>query len=141
MTLRLRRSARRRSDLPLWLRVASAAFDCPRLDVSYLSSVADRPADVTPHTGIRTGIYTACLPYDGGMAEKLTVLVATKPLIEERAKAAGLSMGDYLDSLVRQDDLRARIQRDADTMAAAGLDSPQRTDRSAAMIAGLRAAR
>ena len=75
------------------------------------------------------------------MADKLTVLVATKPLIEERAKAAGLSMGDYLDSLVRQDDLRARIQRDADTMATAGLDSPQRTDRSAAMIAGLRAAR
>ena len=75
------------------------------------------------------------------MAEKLTVLVTTKPLITERAKAAGLSMGDYLDSLVRQDDLRSRVQADADTMTSAGLDSPDRTQRSAAMIAGLRAAR
>ena len=75
------------------------------------------------------------------MAEKLTVLVTTKPLIAERAAAAGLSMGDYLDSLVREDDLRTRIQRDADTMAAAGLDSPDRAQRSAAMIAALRAAR
>jgi hypothetical protein len=75
------------------------------------------------------------------MTEKLIVRVATKPLIEERAKAAGLSMGDYLDSLVREDDLRARIQRDADTMAAAGLDSAQRADRNAGMIAALRAAR
>ncbi|MDT5031538.1 MAG: hypothetical protein QOC94_1709 [Actinoplanes sp.] len=76
-----------------------------------------------------------------GMTEKLTVLVTTKPLIQERAAAAGLSMGDYLDSLVREDDLRARIQRDADTMTAAGLDSPDRAGRSAAMIAALRAAR
>jgi hypothetical protein len=76
-----------------------------------------------------------------GMTEKLTVLVTTKPLIQERAAAAGLSMGDYLDSLVREDDLRARIQRDADTMTAAGLDSPDRAGRSATMIAALRAAR
>ena len=75
------------------------------------------------------------------MTEKLTVLVTTKPLIAERAAAAGLSMGDYLDSLVRQDDLRARLQTDADTMAAAGLDSPDRADRSAAVLAALRAAR
>jgi hypothetical protein len=75
------------------------------------------------------------------MAEKLTVLVTTKPLIAERAAAAGLSMGDYLDALVRQDDLRARLQTDAETMAAAGFDSPDRARRSAAMIAGLRAAR
>ncbi|MEV6602501.1 hypothetical protein AB0M36_37500 [Actinoplanes sp. NPDC051346] len=73
--------------------------------------------------------------------EKLTVLVRTKSLIAERARAAGLSQGDYLDSLVQEDDLRARVQRDADTMAAAGLDSPERAARSAAMIAGLRAAR
>jgi len=75
------------------------------------------------------------------MTEKLTVLVTTKPLIAERAAAAGLSMGDYLDSLVREDDLRARLQRDADTMVAAGLDSAERGGRSAAMIAALRAAR
>jgi hypothetical protein len=75
------------------------------------------------------------------MAEKLTVLVTTKPLIAERAAAAGLSMGDYLDSLVRQDDLRARLQADADTMAAAGLDGPERAGRSAAVLAALRAAR
>jgi hypothetical protein len=75
------------------------------------------------------------------MTEKLTVLVTTKPLIAERAAAAGLSMGDYLDSLVRQDDLRARLQADADTMATAGLDSPERADRSAAVLAALRAAR
>ncbi|MEV4281477.1 hypothetical protein [Actinoplanes xinjiangensis] len=75
------------------------------------------------------------------MTEKLTVLVTTKPLIAERAAAAGLSMGDYLDSLVRQDDLRARLQADADTMAAAGLDSPDRTGRAAAVVAALRAAR
>jgi hypothetical protein len=75
------------------------------------------------------------------MAEKLTVLVTTKPLIAERAAAAGLSMGDYLDSLVRQDDLRARLQADADTMATAGLDSAQRTGRSAAVIAASRASR
>jgi hypothetical protein len=75
------------------------------------------------------------------MTEKLTVLVSTKPLIAERAKASGLSMGDYLDSLVRQDDLRARLQADADTMATAGLDSPERASRSATMIAALRAAR
>jgi hypothetical protein len=50
-------------------------------------------------------------------------------------------MGDYLDSLVRQDDLRARLQADADTMAAAGLDSPERAGRSAAVIAALRATR
>ena len=75
------------------------------------------------------------------MSEKLTVLVSTKPLIAERAAAAGLSMGDYLDSLVRQDDLRARLQADADTMASAGLDSPERAGRSAAMIAALRATR
>lgn len=75
------------------------------------------------------------------MTEKLTVLVTTKPLIAERAKASGLSMGDYLDSLVRQDDLRARLQADADTMTTAGLDSPERTGRAAAVIAALRAAR
>ena len=75
------------------------------------------------------------------MTEKLTVLVSTKPLIAERAAAAGMSMGDYLDSLVREDDLRARLQRDADTMTAAGLDSPERAGRSAAMIAALRSAR
>jgi hypothetical protein len=75
------------------------------------------------------------------MSEKLTVLVNTKPLIAERAKAAGLSMGDYLDSLVRDDDLRARLQADADTMTTAGLDSPERTGRAAAVIAALRAAR
>ena len=74
-------------------------------------------------------------------SEKLTVRVKTKGLITERADAAGLSMGDYLDALVREDDLRARVQRDADTMAAAGLASPERAARSAAMIAGLRAAR
>jgi hypothetical protein len=73
--------------------------------------------------------------------EKLTVLVRTKTLIAERAAAAGQSMGDYLDALVREDDLRTRVQRDADTMTAAGLDSPERAARSAAMIAGLRAAR
>jgi hypothetical protein len=50
-------------------------------------------------------------------------------------------MGDYLDSLVRQDDLRARLQADADTMATAGLNSAERADRSATMIAALRAAR
>jgi hypothetical protein len=75
------------------------------------------------------------------MSEKLTVLVSTKRLIVERAAAAGLSMGDYLDALVREDDLRARIQRDADTMATVGLNSPERADRSAAVIAALRAAR
>lgn len=75
------------------------------------------------------------------MTEKLTVLVTTKPLIAERAKAAGLSMGDYLDSLVRQDDLRARLQADADTMTTAGLDSAERTGRAAAVVAALRAAR
>jgi hypothetical protein len=75
------------------------------------------------------------------MTEKLTVLVTTKPLIAERAAAAGLSMGDYLDSLVRQDDLRARLQADADTMVTAGLDSPDRAARSAAVIAALRTAR
>jgi hypothetical protein len=75
------------------------------------------------------------------MTEKLTVLVSTKPLIAERAAAAGMSMGDYLDSLVREDDLRARLQRDADTMTAAGLDSPERAGRSAAIIAALRSAR
>ena len=74
-------------------------------------------------------------------SEKLTVRVKTKHLITERADAAGMSMGDYLDALVREDDLRARVQRDADTMATAGLDSPERADRSAAMIVGLRAAR
>lgn len=74
-------------------------------------------------------------------SEKLTVRVKTKSLITERADAAGLSMGDYLDALVLEDDLRARVQRDADTMATAGLDSPERAARSAAMIAGLRAAR
>lgn len=86
-------------------------------------------------------VRTAHLPYYGGMTEKLTVLVSTKPLIAERAKAAGLSMGDYLDALVRADDLRARAQVDAATMTAAGLDSPGRAARSAAMIAALRAAR
>jgi len=75
------------------------------------------------------------------MTEKLTVRVTTKPLIAERAAAAGLSMGDYLDALVREDDLRTRLQADADTLTTAGLDSPERVDRSAAMIAGLRAAR
>lgn len=75
------------------------------------------------------------------MVEKLTVRVTTKRLIEERATAAGLTMGAYLDSLVREDDLRHRVQRDADTMAAAGLDSPERATRAAAMIAALRAAR
>jgi len=75
------------------------------------------------------------------MTEKLTVLVTTKPLIAERAAAAGLSMGDYLDSLVREDDLRERLRRDADTMVAAGLDSPERAGRSAAVIAALRAER
>jgi hypothetical protein len=50
-------------------------------------------------------------------------------------------MGDYLDSLVRQDDLRARLQADADTMTAVGLDSPDRAQRSAAMISALRTAR
>jgi hypothetical protein len=84
---------------------------------------------------------TADMPYDGNMAEKLTVLVTTKPLITERAAAAGLSMGDYLDSLVREDDLRARLQRDADTMATAGLDTPERSRRSAAIIAALRTTR
>ena len=48
------------------------------------------------------------------MTEKLTVLVTTKPLIAKRAAAAGLSMGDYLDSLVRQDDLRARLEASLD---------------------------
>lgn len=75
------------------------------------------------------------------MAEKLTVLVTTKPLIAERARAAGLSMGDYLDALVRADDLRVRAQQDAATMAAAGLDTPDRAARSAAVLAALRAAR
>ncbi len=75
------------------------------------------------------------------MAEKLTVLVSTKPLIAERAAAAGVSMGDYLDSLVREDDLRARLQADAETMASADFDSPERATRSAAVIAALRAAR
>ena len=75
------------------------------------------------------------------MAEKLTVLVTTKPLITARAAAAGLSMGDYLDALVRQDDLRARLQADADTMATAGLDSAERAQRSAAMLTALRASR
>lgn len=75
------------------------------------------------------------------MAEKLTVLVSTKPLITERAAAAGMSMGDYLDSLVRADDLRVRVQTDAATMATAGLDSPERAARSAAVLAALRAAR
>jgi hypothetical protein len=74
------------------------------------------------------------------MSEKLTVLVNTKPLITERAAAAGLSMGDYLDSLVRADDLRDRLRADANTMAAAGLDSSERAARSAAAIAALRAA-
>lgn len=62
-------------------------------------------------------------------------------LVPDRAAAAGLSMGDYLDSLVRQDDLRARLQADADTMATAGLGSPERAGRSAAVIAALPAAR
>lgn len=75
------------------------------------------------------------------MAEKLTVLVPDKTLIATRAAAAGLSMGDYLDSLVRQDDLRARLQADADTMATAGLDSPARTDRAAAILAAARTTR
>jgi hypothetical protein len=75
------------------------------------------------------------------MTEKLTVLVSTKPLIAERAAAAGVSMGDYLDALVREDDLRARLQADADTMVSAGLDSLERAGRSAAMIAALRTAR
>jgi hypothetical protein len=74
------------------------------------------------------------------MTEKLTVLVTTKPLIAERAAAAGVSMGDYLDALVREDDLRARLQADAETMASAGLDSVELTGRSAAMIAALRTA-
>jgi hypothetical protein len=72
------------------------------------------------------------------MSEKLTVRVETKSLIEARAADAGLPMGAYLDALVRQDDLRARIQRDADTMATAGLDNPERDARRAAMITGLR---
>lgn len=81
------------------------------------------------------------MPYDRGMTEKLTIRVATKPLIAERAAAAGLSMGDYLDQLVREDDLRARLRADADTMTAVGLDSAARADRTAAMIAALRATR
>jgi hypothetical protein len=50
-------------------------------------------------------------------------------------------MGDYLDSLVRQATCAPRLQADADTMAAAGLDSPERAGRSTAVIAALRAAR
>jgi hypothetical protein len=49
-------------------------------------------------------------------------------------------MGAYLNSLVRQDDLRARMQRDADTMVRAGIDTQARTHRIAAIIAAVRPA-
>ena len=43
---------------------------------------------------------------------------------------ASIRVGHMLsDSLVREDDLRARLQADANTMAAAGLDSPERAAR------------
>jgi hypothetical protein len=56
--------------------------------------------------------------------QKLTVEVATKEIIRQRASEEGLSIGAYLDNLVRRDDLRRRIALDRSTLAAAELNSP-----------------
>ena len=67
--------------------------------------------------------------------EKLTVEVATKAIIRQRATEDGLSIGAYLDSLVQRDDLRRRLALDRATLAATGANSPERAARNASIAA------
>ncbi len=67
------------------------------------------------------------------MKEKLTVEIATKSILAQRASEDAVSMGTYLDRLVARDDLRRRIAADRTVLAAAGLDKPDRVDRLAAV--------
>lgn len=59
--------------------------------------------------------------------EKLTVEVATKAIIRQRATEDGLSIGAYLDSLVQRDDLRRRLALDRATLAASSAASSAAT--------------
>ncbi len=66
------------------------------------------------------------------MAEKtkMTLALATREIIRQRAAEDGLDMGTYIDRLVERDDLRRRIAADVTTLEAAGLG--RRTDAIAA---------
>ena len=62
------------------------------------------------------------------MAEKtkMTLALATREIIRQRAAEDGLDMGSYIDRLVERDDLRRRIAADVTTLETAGLG--RRTD-------------
>jgi hypothetical protein len=66
------------------------------------------------------------------MAEKtkMTLALATREIIRQRAAEDGLDMGSYIDRLVERDDLRRRIAADVTTLETARLG--RRTDAIAA---------
>jgi len=66
------------------------------------------------------------------MKEKLTVELATKAVLAQRAREDAVSIGTYLDRLITRDDLRRRIAADRVVPAAAGLDRPRRIDQLSA---------
>jgi len=60
---------------------------------------------------------------------KMTLALATRDIIRQRAAEDGLDMSTYIDRLVERDDLRRRIAADIATLQAAGLDKPDRAAR------------
>lgn len=64
---------------------------------------------------------------------KMTLALATREIIRQRAAEDGLDMGTYVDRLVERDDLRRRIAADVATLEAAGLAGSARAARTDAM--------
>lgn len=72
---------------------------------------------------------------------KTTLSLETAPIIRQRASEAGMDMSAWVDDLVRHADLGLRIEADAATIRAAGLDGPDRAERNARIAATIRVGR